>query len=219
MSDQVQNEKAASPATSPLVQAIANRLLMSGYQEVETPFKVASVSFDFTRALRGRDGRSLDLVVIVDTTTGGFEDTDFVQVKRRIEALSRALDIAGSRLVLTAILAGAATRNDIESLSETCRVLIVESISVASDGAPKSEKARQQLEDRIRLLLPLEIPPRDDGERGDMTSEEALRTKLPKTIDQDFLTALLSSSHQGEEAVERELGRLIGASLKVGDSP
>jgi hypothetical protein len=53
---------------SPLIKEIADRLRAAGYVDVATPFRVATVSFDFTAALRGRGGRALDLVLLIDTT-------------------------------------------------------------------------------------------------------------------------------------------------------
>ena len=66
--------------------------------------EVANVEFSFTRALRGSDGRSLDLIILVDTTTGDFGDRNAGRVRQRVEALSRALDVTGSRYVVTVIL-------------------------------------------------------------------------------------------------------------------
>ncbi len=204
---------------SPLITAIAQRLRDVGYRDVATPFKVASVSFEFTCALRGRDGRALDLVILVDTTTGEAGDTEFPRVRRRIEALSRALDVSSSRLVLTVVLAGAATNSDVDGLAEICRVLIVEPIKVDLDGVPEDASARQQLDDRIRLLLPLDIPPREGGSEGGQTAEDTLLARLPASLDQEFVAALLESSRQGEGAVERELGRFISRRMEIKETP
>ncbi|MGO7053243.1 hypothetical protein ACCT26_12635 [Rhizobium ruizarguesonis] len=206
-------------SSSPLVTALAKRLQAAGYEDVATPFKVASVNFEFTWVLRGRAGRALDLVIVVDTMTGQAGDTDFTIVRRRIEALSRALDISGSRFVLTVVLAGAAASSEVEGLAETCRVLLVEPIQVELDGTPTDTYAAQQLDDRIRVLLPLEIPPREEAQGGEQTAEETLQKQLPVTLDQVFLKGLLDASRQGETAVEHELGRSIDAQMKTGDSP
>ena len=120
---------------SPLVQAIQERLRGAGYSDLSTPFKVAGVEFAFTGAMRGRDGRALDLVLVVDTTTGDFGDRDGARVRQRVEALSRALDVTGSRYVVTVILAGAVLAEGIEALSETCRVLQVERVALDDQGA------------------------------------------------------------------------------------
>lgn len=69
---------------SPLVNVIVNRLHEAGYRDLETPFRVATVEFEFTAALRGSDRRSLDLVLIMDTTTGSFGDRDSERVRQRV---------------------------------------------------------------------------------------------------------------------------------------
>jgi hypothetical protein len=89
---------------SPLLRAILDRLRLANYQEIQTPFRAAGVPFQFTAALRGRAGRSHDLVLLVDTTTGDAADRNAERVRQRIEALSRALDITRPRLVITVIL-------------------------------------------------------------------------------------------------------------------
>jgi hypothetical protein len=109
-------------SNSPLIQAIQQRLRDTGYSDLPTPFKIAGVEFAFTGAMRGRAGRALDLVLLIDTTTGDYGDRDGRRVRQRVEALSRALDVTGSRYVVTAILAGAVLAEGIEALSETCRL-------------------------------------------------------------------------------------------------
>ena len=78
--------------SSPLIAAIRQRLNEAGYDDLPTPFRMAGVEFQFTGALRGRHGRALDLVLLVDTTAGSFGDSDGARVRARIQALSRALD-------------------------------------------------------------------------------------------------------------------------------
>jgi hypothetical protein len=198
---------------SPLVAAIANRLSVAGYTPVQTPFKVASVNFDFTLAMRGSAGRSVDLVIIIDTTTGEFGDKDPVQVRRRIEALSRALDVTKSRLVLTVILAGATMTAEVEELSEICRVLTVEAIAVEIDGTPKDDLAKRLLDDRIRLLLPLEIPKRHTDSGADFSPMERLLQALPEDINAELVRAVVNASREGEEAVTTAASSIIDAAL------
>lgn len=200
---------------SPLVSAIANRLEAAGYSSVPTPFKVASVSFDFTRVMRGRAGRSLDLVIIVDTTTGQFGDKDPLQVRRRVEALSRALDVTGSRLVLTVILAGASMSTEVEALAETSRVLVVETLGIEIDGTPRDVQAARLLDDRIRLLLPLEIPVRDGGDAAEPSPIESLLSAFPEGVDAELVKALMEASREGEEAVTQSISVIIDKALKV----
>jgi hypothetical protein len=97
---------------------------------VHTPFQVASVRFDFTAVLQGQKGRGFDIVLIMDTSAGEHGDKSGSRTRQRIEALSRALDVSGSRLVLTAILAGAPLPTaDVEAIARICRVLTVEARS------------------------------------------------------------------------------------------
>ena len=59
---------------SSLANAIITRLEGAGYRRLQTPFTVASVRFDFTAALRGCNGRSFDLILIIDTSAGDHGD-------------------------------------------------------------------------------------------------------------------------------------------------
>ncbi|NTB87837.1 hypothetical protein G6L28_16480 [Agrobacterium larrymoorei] len=199
---------------SPLISAIAGRLALAGYSEVLTPLKVAAVSFDFTAAFRGRDGRSLDLVLLVDTTTGDFGDNSAGRVRNRLEALSRALDVTGSRFVVTVILAGAALVGDVEAIAETCRVLVVETLPQASSGALEPA-AMRQLEDRIRVLLPLEIPPRADGDGSERGAIEVLMKSLPPTTDTNLIDRVVEASARGEETVIAALSEVIGQAMII----
>src|SRR5438045_9003308 len=107
---------------SALAGAIIARLEAVGYRRLTTPFQVASVRFDFTAVLQGQHGRGTDIVLIVDTSAGEHGDNSGPRTRQRIEALSRALDVSGSHLVLTAILAGAPLpTTEVESLSRLCR--------------------------------------------------------------------------------------------------
>jgi hypothetical protein len=181
---------------------------------------VASVQFEFTAALRGKGGRSLDLVLIVDTTTGAFGDRDAGQVRRRIEALSRALDITQSRYVLTVILAGAALQSEIELLSETCRVLTVEDAALDDDAEPVDENALEALDDGIRVLLPLTLPstPGTEGahEGGALGR---LRSALPSGVAPALLEAVLVASLLGEEAVTTAAAEAINHALVLEIAP
>ncbi len=58
-------------SVAPIIHAIQERLHGADYTDLTIPFKVAGVEFAFTAAMRGHDGRALDLVLVVDTTTGG----------------------------------------------------------------------------------------------------------------------------------------------------
>ncbi len=188
--------------SSPLVKVIHKRLRGAGYSAVSTPFSVAGVEFTFTAAMRGQNGRALDLVLLVDTTTGDFGDRDGARVRQRLEALSRALDITASRYVVTVILAGAVLAEDMGVLSETCRVLQIEGVALDDQGEPADETAKLQLDDRIRVLLPLTLPV-SVVEMHDVseTALEQLVRALPSSTNRALVAALIAASSAGEQAV------------------
>lgn len=198
---------------SPLIRAILDRLRLGGYQDLATPFRLAGVAFDFTAALRGQAGRSHDLVLLVDTTTGDFGDRNSDRVRQRVEALSRALDVTKSRLVITVVLAGAPLLGNIEALTETCRVLYVEALSIDAAGKPADEHAKNLLEDRIRLLLPLDLPQPVMMEGGGGKAAEQLIRKLSKNVDSDLLEAVIEASNGGEAAVTAAVAEILEKAL------
>ena len=198
-------------STSPLVRAIQERLRDAMYRDIATPFRVAGVEFDFTLAMRGNEGRALDLILIFDTTTGDFGDREGVRVRQRVDALSRALDVTGSRYVVTAILAGALLSETVEALAETCRVLQVEDIATGVNGKPADEVAMRQLEDQIRVLLPLRLPEAvAESQEGYGPALEQLVSAVPPT-NKSFLDLLIAASEHGQQAVTDAAGRAVGA--------
>lgn len=204
--------------TSPLIRAIQDRLRDGGYQDLPTPFRVATVNFEFTAAMRGREGRALDLVLLIDTTTGDFGDRDPARVRQRVEALSRALDITGSRFVITVILAGAVLAGKIDALAETCRVLYVESLPMDATGKPVDEHAKNLLEDRIRLLLPLDPSiPIVALEGGNGPAMEQLVRALASEVDANLLNSVIEASNNGEQAVTAAMASVLGKALSIGE--
>lgn len=204
-------------SSSSLVEEIQERLRGAGYSDLSTPFKVAGVEFAFTGAMRGRDGRALDLVLLFDTTTGDFGDRDGGRVRQRVEALSRALDITGSRYVVTAILAGAVLATDIVALSETCRVLQVDGIALDDEGKLADESAKLQLDDRIRVLLPLTLPvPLAETQDGSGPALEQLACALPADTNKALLDAVIAASSAGEQAVTDAVARMINSAFQSG---
>jgi hypothetical protein len=201
-------------SSSPLIQAIQQRLRDAGYSDLPTPFKVAGVEFAFTGAMRGRAGRALDLVLLIDTTTGDYGDRDGRRVRQRVEALSRALDVTGSRYVVTAILAGAVLAEGIEALSETCRLLQVEGVSLDSQGKPADEAAKLQLDNRIRLLLPLTLPLLAvEAQNGSGPAMDQLVRALSADTDKALIDALINASEAGEQAVTDTIALAINGAF------
>ncbi len=202
-------------SSSPLIQAIQQRLRDAGYSDLPTPFKVAGVEFAFTGAMRGRAGRALDLVLLIDTTTGDYGDRDGGRVRQRVEALSRALDVTGSRYVVTAILAGAVLAEGIEALSETCRLLQVEGVNIDGQGRPADETAKLQLDNRIRVLLPLTLPlPTVDTQNGSLPAIDQLVGALSADADISLVNSLIDASEAGEQAVTDTVALAINSALR-----
>jgi hypothetical protein len=201
---------------APLIRAIQERLQAGGYQHVLTPFRVAGVGFEFTAAMRGRGGRALDLILLIDTTTGDFGDRDAARIRQRVEALSRALDLTESRFVITVILAGAPLLGNIDTLTETCRVLYVEGLTIDVGGKPTDERTKNLLEDRIRLLLPLDLPSPATLELGsDPAVKQLHRILKSDVVDQELLEVLIEASKDGELAVTAAVAQVIGKALSL----
>ncbi|OJU08415.1 MAG: hypothetical protein BGN86_02800 [Caulobacterales bacterium 68-7] len=194
-----------------LIQAIVKRLEQADFEVLPSPFSVASVPFEFTKALRGKSERALDLVLLIDTSTGRFGDTDSQRVRERIEALSQALDVTGSRYVVTVIVAGAVLASgDTEALTALCRVLTVRSASLTTAAEPIDAAARRALEDAIRVLLPLRMEDfGDEVEPEDGSVLKELREALPPNCDPQLVKDVLAASSQGSAAVTRALGRRL----------
>lgn len=204
---------------SPLLYAIRNRLRRAGYVDLPMRLKVAGVAFDFTGAMRGHGGRALDLVFLVDTTTGDFGDRDGDRVRQRIEAFSRALDLTGSRFAVSVILAGAALSKGVDALSETCRVLHVESVALDDQGQPRDEQAKQRLDDCIRVLLPLELPAASaEGGGGSGPGMDQFLHAIPAGTDIALTRAVISASSIDEQAVMDAAAAVISRAL-LGDPP
>ncbi|MBB3917723.1 hypothetical protein [Rhizobium fabae] len=103
---------------------------------------------------------------------------------------------------------------DVEAIAETCRVLVVETLSQSSSGALEPAVMRQ-LEDRIRVLLPLEIPPRADDEGSERGAIETLMNALPTATDTNLFDRVVDASAKGEEAVVAALSEVIGQSMII----
>lgn len=194
--------------SSPLIAAIRQRLNEAGYDDLPTPFRMAGVEFQFTGALRGRHGRALDLVLLVDTTAGSFGDSDGARVRARIQALSRALDVTASRYVLTVVLAGATLPGDIDSLADTARVLHVDMLPINKAGIPDLDR----LEDSIRVLLPLSIPQPAANEQ-DGTAQDQLEKALKNVVEAATIRTIMDAAEHGDEAVTTAIASLIDTAL------
>jgi hypothetical protein len=199
---------------SALARAIIARLEEVGYRQLQTPFQVASVRFDFTAVLQGREGRGFDIILIVDTSAGEHGDKSGARTRQRIEALSRALDVSGSHLVLTAILAGAPLpTTDVDAIARICRVLTVEGIELNAEASPATEEAARELDDRLRILLPLKLQI-GQGSAADPIGE--VEKRLPGAVSHDLTKKVLGATARGDRAVTRAIRELLEEALKPG---
>ena len=107
---------------------------------------------------------------------------------------------------------------DIEVLAESCRVLQVDGLPLNAHGELVNDVARNQLEDRIRVLLPLTLPPplvaTEDGSGPAM---DQLVRALPGGVDKVLLAAVTSASQEGEQAVTDAMASVLGAVLVIED--
>lgn len=188
-----------SPAL-PLVERVVAILAAENFRPAQHPLVVASVPFEFAAALVGV-GRAPDLIVVIDTVAEPVE----LRIRQKIDSLARALDVAGSRRPVTAVLVGPKPSDPtIEALSRVCRVLPV--------GTPTGDKADELLRDWLAVLLPLPLPA-----PGKAISEAKteLAAKLPAELDERLRKSLLSAAEQGPEAVKHALKKSIEAPLAV----
>lgn len=199
--------------TGALTSFVVERLEAAGYRRVPTPFSVATISFDFTAALQGSGGRASDLVLVVDTSV----TTDPLKVgertRQRLEALARALDIAGSSLVLTAVLVGAPLSPPVvETISKAGRVLVI--VDDPRNAEPEDlETAIQAFDDRLRVLLPLQLMPNDEAGADPLG---AVLRSLGSNAIRNFAEPLFAQASRGDKSVTRALGDILEAELAKG---
>ena len=105
---------------------------------------------------------------------------------------------------------------DIEALAETCRVLHVDGLPLNGNGELADDAAHNQLEDRIRVLLPLTLPPPLVGTAdGSGPAMDQLVHALPAGVDNSLLAAVTGASQQGEQAVTSAMASVLGAVLLI----
>ncbi len=179
------------------IDRVTSILTAVGYRPLSMPLMLGTVPFEFAGALLGPD-KSPDLVLVVDT----IEERD-ERVRQKIVALSRALDVIGSRRALTAILAGPRPKTALlEALGQVCRVLPV--------GTPVGPDADALLHDSLSVLLPLQLPEASDSV-ADPIGE--LSRQLPTDIDTTVRDAVLLRASQGSDGVEAALRALLSEVL------
>jgi hypothetical protein len=165
-----------------------------GYRELPRPFKVGSISFEFTHALVAGD-RANDLVIVIDVKGDTADDA----VTRKVLALTRALDVMHSKRPVTAVLTSGQPRSEtIQSISKVCRVLPV--------GAPGGPDAADAVRDWLSVLLPLAEP---SGVDTLLDWEGDLRKAAPDAARGALMDALIGAASQGKKAVEGVLAKAV----------
>jgi hypothetical protein len=166
----------------------------AGYAALDQPITVGGIPFEFGATLAAKT--SLDLVVVIDTMA---DDED--RIRRRVEGLSRALDLVRSRRPLTVILVGPPPgRAFTHALARVSRVLVV--------GTPTGADAEDELVDVLAVLLPLELSTQHDGTPE---SWAGVREELLAAHSDTDTAAVLEASEAGADAVREALTRILAA--------
>jgi hypothetical protein len=169
------------------VERVTKLLDEAGYERLAQPIQVAGIPFEFAAVLSGRS--SLDLVVVIDTVL----DVDVADINRRVEGLSRALDLVESRRPLTIIVVGPTLTPAMQvALTRVARVLVA--------GVPGSE---DDLRKAIAVLLPLELQSVVEMPESWRSAREKLLAAHPDAA--DLLEAAKTGPEEVAEAVRQHL--------------
>lgn len=180
------------------VARVITMLEPGGYVLLDQPQAIAGVPFDFDALLVGRT--TLDLIAVVDLAI----DADAQSIRRRVEALGRALDVVESNRPLTIVLIGPRPpQGSIRAMAEIARVLMV-GTPVEGDDA--------SLRDALAVLLPLDITT-DPAELDEASAWEERRERLRSDHPAE-VEAVLVAAGRGEAAVTAALRSLLAAALE-----
>lgn len=128
------------------VERVVSLLVGAGYRKIDGSLLVGSIPFEFAATLVGGD-HSLDMVVVIDTVTEGAD----TRVRKKVEGLSRALDLMGSRRTVSVVLVGPTPGSvTVQAMARVSRVLAV--------GTPTGDDADQNVRDALAVLMPLVLP-------------------------------------------------------------
>lgn len=165
-----------------------------GYRELPKPFKVGSLSFDFTHVLVAGE-RANDLVVVIEVKGDAQDDA----VIRKVLAFTRALDVMRSKRPVTAVLtSGQVSSESVRSMSNVCRVLPL--------GAPSGPAALSAVRDWLSVLLPLKQP---SAKELQVDWERELRAQIPLDVTADLVEAIVGAAALGKVAVETQFSRAM----------
>jgi hypothetical protein len=175
------------------VERIVALLSEAGYERLSPPIEVAAIPFEFSAVLAASS--SLDLVVVIDTIA----EADTGEIRRRVEGLSRALDLVQSRRPLTVVLVGPEPEQDLQlALTRVARVLVV---------GPYGEREMRQA---IAVLLPLEIVTVAEMPESWRSARDRLLAGYPEAAE------LVEAAQFGAEAVAEAARRHLLADAPAG---
>jgi hypothetical protein len=185
------------------VERVVSLLVGAGYRRVDGSLLVGTIPFEFSATLVGGD-HSLDMVVVIDTVTEG-ADTRF---RKKVEGLSRALDLIGSRRTVSVVLVGPTPGSvTIQAMARVSRVLAV--------GTPTGDNADQSVRDALAVLLPLDLPDTSEKLAQPMVQlASALGDRYP-----DAAPMLIAAAAAGSEQVEATLKDFLDEVLPVDGGP
>lgn len=157
-----------------MADSVAAVLTQAGYKRMSDPFNIGRVKFDDLRGYLGPEG-SLDIVLVLNEPS---------RALLQVERVCRALDAAGSRRPVTAVLGPRRVAPSLlESMTRYCRVLVVDP---------------EYIRESLATLLPLELPPAQTDSQDTRTLATIL--KINRT---DPLHPIVAASGRGAEAVHR----------------
>jgi hypothetical protein len=173
------------------VERVVALLREAGYERLPVPVAVAGIPFEFSAVLAARS--SLDLIVVVDTVT----ETDVASIRRRVQGLSRALDLVESRRPLTVVVIGPDPLPELQvALTRVARVLMA--------GVPGSER---ELREAVAVLLPLELVTAAELPESWRSARDKLLTAHPNVAE------VLEAAKMGaEEVAKAARTHLLGSS-------
>ncbi len=178
------------------VERVVKLLSDAGYRPLPVPLSIAGLSFDLPAALVG-ESPSPDLILVADTAF----DTE-QKILRKVEGVSRALDVTRSKRPLTTILVGPKpSATTLDAMTKVCRVLPV---GVTEQGATTSPLANW-----LAVLLPLKVPePSSD-------IAESLGSIVGRSGDLDQqIVGLIAFADQGADGVQQHLHELLNVAIE-----
>lgn len=172
---------------------VAAALEDAGYQRIANGLQVGELKFQFPAAFV-KAKSSAELILVADIAS-----ESETQLKRKVDGVARALDIASSTRSLTLVVTGPRpSASALESLGRVCRVLPTGNIT-GDDGD-------QLLKNWLAVLLPLSLPKPESVQGNSLARIQAAAQKLDETT-----RKLIDVAYLGEAAVSKELHSIIDA--------